>query len=255
MPRVSKMTSKAIHLRHLQKNLEDISKLLEIHALVASTVSGRANSLQVINKSSIVLLTACWEAFIEDLATSSFDWLLSQCREPTSFPAKVRTRASSNIRQDKNELAVWELAGNGWKNVLRSHRDETIQTATGNFNTPKTRQIDLLYESLLGLTAISSTWKWPSMTAEKSRDKLEKLVVIRGNIAHRVRHDDLVRRPELEGYMAFVSRLAVLTHHAVVKHLIAHTGQSPWQPATFEHPDPAAPDDRRKRMKKSWPVK
>jgi hypothetical protein len=252
MERKSKPHAKAAHLANLQKNLEDISKLLEVHALVSSTVSGRANSLQVLNRSAIVLMTSCWEAFIEDLATSSFDWLLAQCQEPKLFPAKVRARASTSLRVDKNELAVWELAGDGWRRILLQHRDESILAVVGSLNTPRFRQIDDLYESLIALKGISRSWRWPSMTADKSRAKLEKLITIRGNIAHRARHDTLLRRPELDGYLSFIFHLAVQSHNAVVNHLTSHVGTSPWGIAKFEHPDPARAEDRRGRMKRSW---
>ena len=116
----------ATHFDGLCKHLGDISRLLEVHALVSTRVNGRSTALQVLNRSAVVLLAACWEAYIEDLAVSSFDWLLSQCNEPTSFPAKVRARATSVLREDKNELAVWALAGGGWRVVLEKHRDAAV---------------------------------------------------------------------------------------------------------------------------------
>jgi hypothetical protein len=126
-------------------------------------------------------------------------------------------------------LAVWALAGDGWRSVLTKHRIATIGTVVGPFNTPKTQQVDYLYDSLLDLRSLSGEWRWPGMPTHKARQKLDQLIGIRGNIAHRVRHVRQVRRPEIDDYVAFVNRIATCSHNSVVKHLIRIASESPWQ--------------------------
>jgi len=196
-------------------------------------------ALQVLNSSAVVLLTACWEAFVEDLALASFDWLLAECTDARIFPKKVRARASAALRDDKNELAVWALAGDGWRSVLAQHRDELVNSTVGTFHTPKAQQVDSLYESLIGLPRLSAEWRWASMPPDKARRKLDRLVTIRGNIAHRVRHVKLVRRPEVDDLVAFVNRLAICSHNGVVKHLVGVVEKSPWPLSEY------TPHDRR----------
>src|SRR5687768_3328025 len=111
----------AAHLTQLQRNLGDITLLLELHANVSARSGGRLAALQVLNKSAVVLLTACWEAYIEDLAATSFDWLLAQCPQADAFPNRVRARAALALRDDKNAMAIWALAGDGWRSVLMKH--------------------------------------------------------------------------------------------------------------------------------------
>ena len=82
------------------------------------------------------------------------------------------------------------------------------------------------------------------MKAEKARQKLEALITIRGNIAHRARHDKLLRRPEIDGYMNFIFHLAIQSHNAVVKHLIALVGASPWRAVKCRPFDPPVASDR-----------
>jgi len=203
-------------------------------------------ALQVLNRSAIVLLTACWEAFVEDLATSSFEWLLAECKDAQAFPNRVRARASKALRDDKNELAVWDLAGDGWKAVLRRHKAETIVNAVGTFNTPKSAQVDALYEQLLGLPHLSTSWRWPSMPVERVRRKLDRLIEIRGNIAHRVRDTRPVRRPEVDYLVDFVNRLATLSHNAVVTHLTAVAQHSPWLTHAYRRVDQRSALQRRR---------
>jgi hypothetical protein len=240
------------HLAAFKRNLGDVTRLLELHSLVASGVSGRASALQVLNRSAVVLLAACWEAYVEDLAVAAFDWMLTNSSNPESFPKKVRARASRSIRESKDELAVWALADGGWKSILKQHRDETIQASVANFNTPKAERIDDLYSNLIGLAKLSSHWKWPGMSPEGVRNKLERLLTIRGDIAHRVRHAGSVKRPELDDFVSFAHRLSVRSHNAVVAHLIETTSMSPWPQVEYMPIDMGSPAERRKRVKRSW---
>jgi hypothetical protein len=162
----------------------------------------------------VVLLVACWEAFIENLAIASFDWLLGHCPRADAFPGRVRARAAQDLRSDRNELAIWALAGDGWREVLAKHKSETIRTAVGSFNTPKSKTVDALFDGLIGLTRLSAFWRWPAMPAEKARQKLDRLLEVRGNIAHRVRDTQLLRRREIDASVEFVNRLAVASHNA-----------------------------------------
>lgn len=50
--------------------------------------------MAILNKSGIVLAVSCWEAFVEDLASHAFNWLLEHAKAPTVFPRKVLTLAS-----------------------------------------------------------------------------------------------------------------------------------------------------------------
>jgi hypothetical protein len=105
------------------------------------------------------------------------------------------------------------------KDILTQHRDETIRAAIATFNNPKAERIDDLYSNLIGLPKLSSHWRWPGMSPDSARKKLERLLLIRGDIAHRTRHSGFVKRPELDDFVAFTNRLSVKTHNAVASHL------------------------------------
>jgi hypothetical protein len=244
--------SRISHVAAFERNLGDVTRLLEVHSLVAGRVAGRASALQVLNRSAVVLLAACWEAFVEDLAIAAFDLLLTNCPEPSVFPRKVRAKATRAIRENKNELAIWALAGNGWRDVLTHHRDETIQAAIETFNSPKALHIDYLYNNLIGLPKLSSHWRWPGMSPESVRKKLDRLLIIRGDIAHRARHSSSVKRPELDDFIAFAYRLSIRSHNAVATHLAEVTSKNLWPQIEHVAINIGSPDERRKRIKRSW---
>jgi hypothetical protein len=146
------------HLYNLLDNTDEVSRLVEIHAQVAGIGRGKKGGVEVLNKSAFVLLVACWESFVEELAIAGFDFLLKNAKKADVFPNKVLVLASKKLRQNSDETKVWKLAGSGWKQVLRNHRDRIIKKHTEPFNTPREANINNLFESLLGLKRISKNW-------------------------------------------------------------------------------------------------
>jgi hypothetical protein len=57
--------------KSLDDNLEDIRRLLALHATVGGKGKGRRYGLGVLNKSPVVLITAYWEAYCEDIAAEA----------------------------------------------------------------------------------------------------------------------------------------------------------------------------------------
>ncbi len=65
------------HVAQLQNNIKDISRLVEIHVKMGGKGVGRRDRLDVLNRSAIVLLSACWEFYIENLAGQSFEIIMT----------------------------------------------------------------------------------------------------------------------------------------------------------------------------------
>lgn len=219
----------AKHLDTLLSNLAEVRRLMEIHATIAGPSVGAKHKVEVLNKSSIVLLVACWEAFVEDLAEVSFRLQLRRAKSPDVFPSKVLTLASKKLREDNDERRVWNLAGDGWKTVLRDYQEQVLKRYIGNFNTPKPKQIDDLFASLIGVSKVSKKWSWHKCKPAKARARLNKLVMLRGAIAHRVSAPRSVLKRDVKRAASFVERLAVATHNAVNTSLRVRAGYSPWR--------------------------
>lgn len=209
-------------------NKSDIDRLWEIHTAVAGGGAGRKHQVEVLNRAAIVFITACWEAYVEDAATEAFDFLLAEAVNATQVPAKVRTLASKELKEASDTKRVWELADAGWRVVLARHRQSVIDKWVASLNTPKSRQVDELFEELIGLTSLHSKWSWQGMSADDAKKKLDEYITMRGQIAHRVKHDEEVYKAWGTDYLAHVERLVEKTDSAVAEHLNGLVGKRPW---------------------------
>lgn len=213
----------------LLHNLSEVHRILEIHEELTGAGPGFKPNVGVLNKSAIVLLVACWEAFIEDLAKTAFDILLSRVKSHNLLPKKVLAEASKQLRGATDDRAVWRLAGEGWKKVLMEHKEDVLKRHIGKLNTPKPDQVDELFEELLGIRNMSSNWHWTGCSVDDATRKLKELVELRGTIAHRVKTSRKVYKRSVERYVKFINRIAMETSNATRQSLIVSLKRAPWQ--------------------------
>lgn len=220
----------AQHIESLKSNMAEINRLLDIHSTVAGAGVGRKRDVEVLNKSAIVLLLACWEAFVEDTAAAAFDCMLATAKSPVAFPEFVLAIAAKEIKK-ADTMVFWGIAKDGWKPELIKHRDRIMEKYVdrGSFNSPNAENIDKLFSEMVGLTSLSRQWTWPGMTYEKSANKLGSLIELRGNIAHRVTTAKAVKKSDVTTYQKFLYRLAVITHNRVNAFLYARTKVRHWE--------------------------
>ncbi len=223
------------HVNDLVENLNEVSKLLFFHEQIGGTGKGNKSFVNVLNKSAVVLLVACWEAFVEDVAQEAFDSMLKHAEDYKSFTVKVRNLASADLLNPAKKDQIWDLAGNGWKDVLKNHRDKILEKNTGNFNTAKAARVDNLFEDLIGLRHLSTEWHWQGMPMHQAVTRLDSLVSLRGDIAHRVRPNRSVLKGELEESINFIQILAAKTSNRVAVHVKSRTGVSPWDGVSFRN--------------------
>lgn len=159
------------------ENKRDIDTLWEIHTSYAGSGVGKKDpKVEVLNRAAIIFITACWETYIEDIAKESFEFLIANCGEPMNIPPKVRNYATKKFFDQQDSSKVWDLAGNGWQAVLQTHQTDTLERWLGNFNTPKTDQVNNLFKELLGITKISDCWYWQKMNYIQSTEKLDAFI-------------------------------------------------------------------------------
>jgi RiboL-PSP-HEPN len=215
-------------IKGLNQNILEVRRLLEIHEQVGGATPGRKHNLEVLNKSGIVLLVACWEAFIEDLASAAFDVMLAHATDHTIFPADVLTLASSDLKSSLDSREVWKLAGTGWRVVLQAHKAELFKEYVGKLNTPKPKQIDVLFSRLIGMPSVSHGWSWRGMSSSAAISKWDRLVELRGSIAHRVAAAESVHKSTVADHIEFIFRLSVQSSNRTRSFLYARTKERPW---------------------------
>lgn len=222
------------HRDKFKGNTKEIERLIEIHTEVSGKGKGYKHNVEVLNKSAIVLLVATWESYVEDLAENSFDFLLENCQSPEDIPRKIRAQASKSLKNSKTDLDVWKLAQDGWREVLESHKDGAIKKYVKTLNTPRTSNVDELFENLIGIRSISSNWLWKGMSKTNANSKLEKLITLRGEIAHTVSTAKPVSKAQVVQNMKFLIRLATISHNRCTKQLLSICGKQPWVTYRYE---------------------
>src|SRR5687768_16205818 len=82
-------------------------------------------------------MCAVWEAYCEDLAAEAVEHLVTNAPDTTALPKVLRKTIASELESDKNDLAVWDLAGEGWKAVLRSRLADITERRNRSLNNPQ----------------------------------------------------------------------------------------------------------------------
>ena len=216
------------HIANIRSNAKQIRRILEIHTEVVGGGAGYKHDVEVLHKSAIVLLVATWEAYVEDLATNAFEALLASAKDHSVFPADVLTASSACLKKAQDNREVWKLAGNGWKQVLKDHKNDLFSQYIGKLNTPRPKQVDALFNTLLGVSNISSRWHWKGMSEVDACAKLDRLVTLRGSIAHRAESSQKVYKYMVEDYLTFILRVAVISNNRVLAFLNGRAGITPW---------------------------
>lgn len=119
------------HVSSLIENVQDVLLLMDLHVHLIGGKVGRPADWEVLHKSGVVLLVACWEAYVEDLAKNAFDEMLAHGEDPSAFPNKVLALACKPLKEDHNHLEPWKLAGDGWRSVLGDYRDALLDRFIG----------------------------------------------------------------------------------------------------------------------------
>jgi hypothetical protein len=222
-------------IQKFEANILEVKRLREIHKSLTGNLPGRKHNVEVLNKSAVVLLVACWEAFVEDLATAAFNFVLANAADHTSFPNDVLALSSRRLKAAADNREVWRLAGTGWRDVLVAHKDELFKDHIGKLNTPKPKQIDSLFASLLGIPSLSVRWRWHNVPAAKNITRLNELIELRGAIAHRVAASKAVHRKTIQEYLWFIYRLATISSNRTRAFVFTRTKIYPWPSYKFRN--------------------
>lgn len=199
----------------LAENMRDIARLVEIHEAVGGTARGRRHRLDVLNRSGIVLLVASWEAFVEDLAGYALGRILATATKPSQFSQEILLAASRGLRVAKDERRVLDLAGDGWRDVVRAYCTALIRA----LNSPGPNEVEVLFEQVMGLTGLRSRWKLHRSNPLKAGKALDALVQRRHRIAHRAASESAVTKKELEAAITLILGLARASTATVKEHL------------------------------------
>jgi hypothetical protein len=175
-----------------------------------------------------VLITAVWEAYCEDIAAEALEHLVTNVPSGSELPKELKKRIVGDIRADSNELAMWDLADAGWKGRVKARLVSLTTERNRRLNTPKTEQIDELFEAAIGLPDVSNSWRWKKMSVASAKDKLDYYVTLRGAIAHRGAAASAIKKVHVTDYFKHVKRLVDITGERINSHVESVTGKFLW---------------------------
>jgi len=212
----------------LAANKDDLERLWELHGQEAGNTPGRKYNVDVLNRAAVVMVCAAWEAYCEDVVSEAIDTIVADCQDHALLPAYLKTHVSKRIKTAAHDHSAWDMAGNGWRTVLKSNALDVLKKLTGSWNTPKTAQVNDLFSTSLGIVDISSKWKWAKNPIQATKKKLDAFVNLRGEIAHRLKPADSVHKKDGKDFYDFVCRLADIIDAEVHQVLNAATGKNYW---------------------------
>lgn len=210
-----------------EKNCEEIDRLLEIHGDITPEGRGRKWKVEALHKSAIVLLTAFWEAFCEDLAAEGLRHLVEH-GNAENLPKHLRRLVANELKEDQDQLAIWQLADEGWRTVLTKRLAQMQEKRNRALNTPKTAKINELFTNALGVQDVAQSWSWRNMTAERAQSKLDGFITLRGDVAHRGSSSKSVTKKSVKDYRSHAKQLVERTEQRVAEALLDATAASPW---------------------------
>lgn len=213
----------AQHINKLEDNLEDVEDLLLMHHHIRDEKEC-SHDVSILHRSAVVLLSACWEAFIEDLASNSLTYMIDAI-SPMSLPLHVR----EIVGKQHPGIEAWKLAGDGWRHQMRGHLKGVLAQTLDRHHSPKTKKIDELFRNVTGIQTLSAHWKWRGMTAGRAQKRIDEMVETRGGIAHRVRSATRVNRAYVEKHARLVRNLACSSSNAMARYIKGLAGAVPWE--------------------------
>ena len=212
------------------QNVEDIHQLLELQEPLNLADDQSAANFEVLNKSAIVLLTAFWESYCEDIASEGLEHIVQNSSSSADLPTSLKKQIATEIKNAPNELEVWKISDQGWKIYLKGRLSDYREKRNRRLNTPKTAVVDELFRTTLGINNMSQTWNLSEdLSVRESITRLDKMVELRGAIAHRGTSHETVTRAHVESYLVFIAKLAARTGRTVNRHVKKITKSPLWE--------------------------
>lgn len=196
-------------LDHFEALMADVDNLIEHHPKFTDAAQGRPSGDEgPLLRSCMVLIYAAWEVYFEDSLIETAAALAQ--RERGDIPERTLAYLAERVKGDP-----WRLADDGWRTALvevvtvamRGREDET-----GSFgvNTASPKTVAILQFDILGISILDRcTWGARGRnTAKGVKDNLDKLVKLRGEIAHTGRPSGQLHLKHVRDWRDFTRRLA-----------------------------------------------
>ena len=147
--------------------VKEIRNLLDYLSVLPEGQNQNNLNLEVIKRSSVILIVTAWESFVEDMLGLHINHRLNNAKSPDGISKAFNTVANTwyiaIINKHENhpkpdEFKKW--TGDNWKELIR----EKLQEDLISLNTPKSKNISDLSKRYLGVD-ITQRWDMARTTA------------------------------------------------------------------------------------------
>jgi hypothetical protein len=218
--------------KRFDESAADIDTLIDLYeAMVAlSKAEGKPidEGVEVLFRSAVVLMVSHWEAYVEDICSEALEHLVNRMKGASKLPKQIKQQVARDLKAEKNEIAIWQLADDGWKAYLRDRLLIHKEARDRSFNTPRAQSTADFVKMVLGIEDIRTSWTLEGSSPEAVAKKLDALVEVRGQIAHRGRVGSKLDRAFISDHIAFLRKVVSKTGGAINAHLKHITGKGLW---------------------------
>lgn len=168
-----------------ERNYRDVENLFLLHSTVTEGVQGRNRHLTPsLLKSSIILICACWETFVEDLCREGAEHISNRLDDPDKLPNSIKEKIAIDLRNTKNPLDIWKISGEKWALLYKEKIISMCDGLVGGLNTPNYNNVKDLLHAAFDIRDVKVYWNWQGMESSQAVQKLNTLVSMRGTLAH-----------------------------------------------------------------------
>lgn len=161
--------------------MDDVSRLLRLHDAETRRERGRpSRQIEVFKRAGVILSVTAWESFFEDTIRGLAERYIETAHSPSEVQTLFNSVAQAWLQESPKppELAKW--TADGWKAFLRRKLDADLQA----LNTPNTANLKTLSKRYVRMD-ITAHWSWQRTSAAAAATRLDKLIRLRGELAHR----------------------------------------------------------------------
>jgi len=79
---------------------------MEIHAHLGGDERGRRHQLEVLNKSAVILITAIWEAYCEDIVAEAVEHNIEHATNAVDLSKEIKKLVSKELKRPKRNCCM-----------------------------------------------------------------------------------------------------------------------------------------------------
>lgn len=210
------MPSKSFYT--FKSNLKQVDKLLLAFVDMRPPTRGRKH-LDHFTRAALLFLCSSWEVYIEQIAKEAGELIVHKIEKPNNMPEIIKKTISKKVKLANHELSPFEFA-NDW----RRYYCLVISEYTNKLNTPKKDKVLELLNKYVGISGDRINTEVPMLA------QINKIVSVRGMIAHNVYAEDYLRKETVEEYYRVILQLVKEIELLLWNYIPKITdGRRPWQ--------------------------